>query len=518
MFRADLGNLRAAVEKRLATMDVERVGARLWQGDVGLWKDDPATPEIRDRLGWLTCLDPMRAQAAALRGFAEEVRAAYDRVVLLGMGGSSLAPEVLWRSFGRSAGHPSLCVLDSTDPRQVAAAADGDLARTLFLVSSKSGTTLETDSLLRYFWQRVPKGEQFVAITDPGTVLERLARERGFRRTFSSPADVGGRYSALTYFGLVPAALLGLDPDVLLERGRSMSSACGPDTPASQSPGLWLGAVLGEAARAGRDKLTFVLAPEIAAFGLWAEQLVAESTGKEGRGILPVADEPLGTPQVYGDDRIFVAIGSLDASRNAALDALAAAGHPVVRFELGDRGDLGGEFFRWEFATAVAGAVLRIHAFDQPNVAESKRNTLAVLSHGESLAQAASAGEIAAMLERVRPGDYLAILAYLPSNPQHDARLAPIRARLRDRLRVATTLGYGPRYLHSTGQLHKGGPARGHFILLTETPDIDVPIPGEGYGFAALQAAQAEGDRRALESRRRPALRVEGVRNLEGGA
>ena len=474
----------AAIAVRLDAMDEARIPRRIWSRDPTVWKSDPGTPEIRDRLGWLTVGDAMARQVEDLAAFADEARKAFSRVILCGMGGSSLAPEVLRRTFGTAHGYPPLLVLDSTDPEAVRQAGEsGDIAKTLFLISSKSGTTQESDSFFRHFWDATgARGSQFVAITDPGTPLEALAGQRRFRRTFLNPPDIGGRYSALSYFGLVPASLLGVDLKTLLHRAHRMAEACSADVPALRNPAAWLGAILGEGARAGRDKLTFVLSPGIASFGSWAEQLIAESTGKEGKGILPVVDEPLGAPGVYGDDRVFVSMvldGEADAEVESRLTALESAGHPVVHVRLEDRYDLGQEFFRWEFATAVAGAVLEINPFDQPNVAESKANTKAVLATHSPPSAAASAAELDAFLSAVEPAHYLAIMAYLPPTAENDARLASIRSRLRDRLRVATTLGYGPRFLHSTGQLHKGGPPVGHFLQVTESAKADLPIPGE---------------------------------------
>jgi transaldolase / glucose-6-phosphate isomerase len=503
----------ATVAVRLDAMDSAQVPKRIWNHDPTVWKDDPETPEIRDRLGWLTVGKAMAQQARALAAFAGEVRAEFGKVVLCGMGGSSLAPEVLWRTFGAAPGHPALLVLDSTDPRAVRQAEQGDLSKTLFIISSKSGTTQESDSFYRYFWERTGgRGSQFVAITDPGTPLERLAGERGFRRSFINPSDIGGRYSALSYFGLVPAALIGIDVETLLHRAHRMAESCAACVPALENPAAWLGAILGEGALAGRNKVTFALSPGIASFGLWAEQLIAESTGKEGKGILPVADEPLGPPEVYGNDRVFVGMslaGEGDAEIDGRLAALEEAGHPVVHLRLEDRYDVGQEFFRWEFATAIAGAVLGINPFDQPNVAESKANTKKVLAGRGKPSPAATAAELDRFLAGIRPGDYLAILAYLPPTPENDRRLAAIRLRLRDRLKVATTLGYGPRYLHSTGQLHKGGPPVGHFLQIADPAADDLPIPGEPFGFRELEAAQAEGDLQALRSRGRPAIRVD---------
>jgi len=510
----------AAVAHRLDAIDVAQLPRRIWTRDATVWKEDPDTPEIRDRLGWLTVGKVMAQQAKDLKSFADEVRAEFDRVVLCGMGGSSLAPEVLWRTFGAAPGHPSLHVLDSTDPdaiRQVEQG--GDLAKTLFIISSKSGTTQESDGFFRYFWERTGgRGPQFVAITDPGTPLERLASERRFRRAFLNPPDIGGRYSALSFFGLVPAALIGVDVETLLHRAHRMAEACAACVPPLESPGAWLGAILGESALAGRDKATFVLSPGIASFGLWVEQLIAESTGKEGKGILPVADEPLGPLDVYRGDRVFVSMvlaGEADGGVDARLAALEDAGHPVVHLRLDDRYDLGQEFFRWEFATAVAGAVLRINPFDQPNVAESKANTKAVLAKGSAPSPPASAVELERFLAGIEPGDYLAIMAYLPPTPENDRRLAAIRLRLRDRLKVATTLGYGPRFLHSTGQLHKGGRPVGHFLQITDRMKEDLPVPGESFTFGQLEAAQAEGDLMALRARGLPAIRIEDSGLLE---
>jgi len=508
------------VALRLAELERARVPKRIWARDPTVWKPDPKTPEIADRLGWLTVGEMMAQQVKMLAGFAEEIRREFDRVVLCGMGGSSLAPEVLWRTFGRRPGYPTLTVLDSTDPRAVTGAvADGEVARTLFLISSKSGTTQETDCLYRHFWERSgQRGTQFVAITDPDTPLARLAAERRFRRAFSNPKDIGGRYSALSYFGLVPAALIGIDVGALLHRAHRAAEAAAPLVPAAQNPAAWLGALLGEAELAGRNKATFVLSPGIGSFGLWVEQLIAESTGKEGKGILPVAEEPLGPPDVYGRDRVFLALtlaGEADDATEGQLRALTAAGHPVVRLTLEDRYDLGQEFFRWEFATAVAGAILQINAFDQPNVAESKQNTKDVLAGKQPPAPAATAAELDRFLGAIRPGDYLAMMAYLPPTPANDRRLAVARRKLRDRLKVATTVGYGPRFLHSTGQLHKGGPPIGHFLQITERAEPDVPIPGEAYTFGQLEMAQAEGDLRALRGRGRPAVRIEGLALLE---
>ena len=519
--QATAGAFDTAVAQRLAQLEDAHMPRRIWDRDPTVWKDDPGTREIADRLGWLTVAGAMLDETATLAAFAAEIRASCDRVVLCGMGGSSLAPEVLRRTFGSARGHPSLVVLDSTDPQAVPAAAAGDLARTLFLISSKSGTTLETDCFFHYFWELARgRGDQFVAITDPETPLARLAQERRFRRAFLNPPDIGGRYSALSYFGLVPAALLGIDVRRLLQRAQRMAEACAREVPAVDSPAARLGAILAAAALDGRDKLTFVLSPGIASLGLWAEQLIAESTGKEGKGILPVVGEPLGAPDIYGRDRVFVALtlaGEEDRAVATRLAAVEGAGHPLVRLTLADPYDVGQEFFRWEFATAVASAILRINPFDQPNVAETKANTTAALASRVAPAPPvpSSAAELRAFLAAIRPGDYLALMAYLPPTAEYDRRLEAIRLRLRDRLKVATTLGYGPRLLHSTGQLHKGGPPGGHFLQITEAAREDVAIPGKPFTFGALEAAQAAADLRALRARGRPALRVEGLELLE---
>ena len=511
--------LEARVERRLDEFARDGVVRRIWARDPTVWQGDRTTPELADRLGWLSIGEKMAQQAPALGAFADEVRQEYDRVVLCGMGGSSLAAEVLRRTFGRRDGYPALAVLDSTDPRAVAAIHEGDIATTLFIISSKSGTTLETMSFYRYFWKLAgERGSQFVAITDPGTPLAELAGERRFRRTFVNPPDIGGRYSALSYFGLVPAALSGVDVGELLHRSHRMVEASASCVPLSDSTGTHLGATVGEAALAGRDKLTFVLSPGVSSFGIWAEQLLAESTGKQGKGIVPVVGEPLGPPEVYGEDRIFVAItlaGEQDPGISARLDALAAAGHPVARLSVRDRYDLGCEFFRWEFATAVAGAILRINPFDQPNVAESKRNTERVLARRPSLTPPASREDMDAFLARIRPGDYLAILAFLAPTPEHDRRLEAIRLASRDRLGVAVTVAYGPRYLHSTGQLHKGGPGSGNFLQILSPAENDLAIPGERFTFGELEAAQAEGDLQALARRARPIVRVATLDRLE---
>lgn len=507
--------LRAAIRRRLAAFAERRVVRRLWDGDPTVWTDDPHTPELADRLGWLTVGPLMAGQAQSIQQFGEEVRAGYDRVVLLGMGGSSLAPEVLWRVFGRRTGFPVFQMLDSTHPHAVRAVADGgDLERTLFIVASKSGTTVETASFFEYFWALTGgDGRRFVAITDPGTVLERIGRERGFRRVFLSLPDIGGRYSALSPFGLVPAALMGIDVAGLLERAETMAAKCGADVAEADNPGCSLGVLMAEAALAGRDKLSFVLSPRVATFGLWAEQLIAESTGKAGKGILPVVSEPAAARPRYCDDRIFVGL-SVEGDRFEALDdrlhAAEAAGHPCGKLTLADPYDLGAEFFRWEFATAVAGAVLRINPFDQPNVAESKENTKRVLAEAGRVPPPSEPrrSRVVSFLDGVKKGDYVCVQAFMPPSDETDAKLADLCAALRDRVDAVVTMGYGPRYLHSTGQLHKGGPTTGHFMQIVAPVTRDETIPGAGYSFGQLLMAQAQGDQEALTARGRPVVRV----------
>jgi transaldolase/glucose-6-phosphate isomerase len=499
---------------------VRRLNAR----NPRLWaQDEQARSEIASRLGWLDLPEKMASRTEEMIAFADEVRGAgYERVVLLGMGGSSLAPETFAKVFGSSAGFPSLSVLDSTDPAFIAATERAaPLAATFFLVSSKSGTTLETSDLFAYFWAKTGgRGEQFAAITDPGTPLAALAAERKLRRIFENPPDVGGRYSALSYFGLVPAALVGVDVRGVLERARAMTRACAATEEVAANPGAQLGAALAAGFLAGRDKVTIVTSPEAASFGPWAEQLLAESTGKRGKGLVPVAGEPLGAPTAYGNDRLFVSLeleGSSERPAREALAALEAAGHPVVRLVLKDRLDLGAEFQRWEVATALAGAWLGINPFDQPNVAESKANTDRVLRQlvdGEvpsapaPVEPARLKEALAAWLGGIGRGDYVAVLAYVEPSADHDAALTRMRTAIRDARAVATTVAYGPRYLHSTGQLHKGGAPTGAFLALEGNGGPDLQVPGEDYGFGTLELAQEMGDLIALERRGRRLLRV----------
>jgi transaldolase / glucose-6-phosphate isomerase len=499
-----LGALGDAVESRLAAMAKADVPRRIWAKDHSVWKPDPT--EISNRLGWLSVAEQMTEAAGDLIDFGRRIAdEGFRDVVLMGMGGSSLAPEVIHATFGAAPGFPRLHVLDTTDPASILALERSlDLGRTLFIVASKSGGTVETACQCAYFYDKVPRGEQFVAITDAGSSLETFARQSGFRRVFLNQPDIGGRYSALSYFGLVPAALVGAPVRDLVDQATEMACACASYVPVADNPGMWLGAVIAEAALAGRDKLTLVLPPAISTFGTWVEQLVAESTGKEGKGILPVEGEPLGPPEVYGDDRLFVSIGDEIELRPAA----------TLKFDGPAR--LGAEFFRWEFATAVAGAILGINPFDQPNVQEAKDATNRILAAGGSLPDVPN-DDLDALLAQVRPGDYIAITAYMQRNAANEEALRRVRVRLRDRFKVATTVGFGPRYLHSTGQLHKGGPNTGVFIQVISQDDTDLPIPGRPFTFGTLKAAQALGDLESLRAHGRRAGRVPVETLLEWG-
>lgn len=482
----------AARVKRAADEDV--VG-RIWHKDDTLWGEAGAS-ETADRLGWLTIAERTTEAVDELESLARDIGGA--TVVVLGMGGSSLAPEV----FARANGSDRLVVLDSTDAAAVAAAPAGDA---IYVVSSKSGGTIETMSAFHHFWEATGgDGSRFVAVTDPGTTLEALGKERGFRRVFVNDPDIGGRYSALSYFGLVPAALAGIDVRPLLEGAQIAAENCrGRDG----NSGLWLGAALGELALAGRDKLTLVIDPPLESFGLWAEQLVAESTGKHGKGILPVADEPVGAPEAYGDDRVFVHLRGEESPNEAAVAALAKAGQPVVTLRADGSSDLGRVMFFAEFATAVAGWVLGLNPFDQPNVQSAKDKTNEVLANGASV-EASSEAAVRALLDGSPPA-YVAIQGYLPPGEDADAVVAEVRAAIRDRTKMTTTFGYGPRYLHSTGQLHKGGPPTGRFLQVVVRAAEDLPVPGASYSFEELKRAQADGDLLALREAGLPVERLE---------
>jgi glucose-6-phosphate isomerase len=506
------GPLASSVDDVVADLLAREAVTRLHRRDHTLWQDDPT--EVADRLGWLDCHRTMREEIPGLLEFADACgEDGLERVVVLGMGGSSLFPEVLDRTFGSRPDRLDLEVLDTTHPAAVARIeSEWPLARTLFLAASKSGTTIETLSHLARFWADHPDPGCFAATTDPGSRLAELAEDRKFRRTFLNPPDIGGRYSALSLFGLVPAALCGIAPDGLLDGAEALL----PTLVAGHvdNPGLRLAAAMAAGARDGRDKLTFVLDHRIASFGLWVEQLIAESTGKKGTGIVPVVGEALGPPEVYGDDRVFVAIGELSEVDEDAVVDLAAAGHPVVRVPFGPAGadlvtELGAQVILWEAATAVCGAALRINPFDQPDVAAAKAATQAVLDTGT--VPEIPEQPVAAVLEQVRAGDYLAIHAYVDPGSRAVDAVEGARLVLRDRLRVATTVGLGPRFLHSTGQLHKGGPPTGVFLQVVDVdddPDTDVAIPGAPYTFGTLIRAQAAGDLQTLRDRGLRAARV----------
>jgi transaldolase / glucose-6-phosphate isomerase len=544
---ASLGKYGDAVSAAIKEADKGDVMRRIWRKDSSLWKDDQEHQKIiKNALGWLTVPDMMIGVEEDLIAFSDRTRGLreFKHVMVCGMGGSSLCPEVLRQTFGHQEGYPELLVLDSTDPDAFCDIADQiDITHCLFVISSKSGTTTEPLVFYKYWYDQVGKrkdnpGECFVAVTDPGTLMEKMATEDKFRRIFLNPPDIGGRYSALSYFGMVPAALMGLDIRKLLDRAERIVHSCASVVPAADNPGARLGAILGECAKAGRDKLTIVADPKISSLGLWIEQLIAESTGKEGKGIIPIAGETLGSPSVYGDDRLFVSIsvGKLDGETEVKLKALEAAGHPVVYRTLTDLYDLGEEFFLWEIATAFAGYRLGINPFDQPNVQESKDatkellekfaaegklneqpvlvtdGTLTVRADENTVAALASSSvldAIRAHLARAHAGDYIAFLDYIEETPENEAIIQATRTHVRDATRCATTTGYGPRFLHSTGQLHKGGPDTGVFIQVTAPDRTDLPIPGQPYTFSILKQAQALGDFRSLATRGRRAIRVD---------
>jgi transaldolase/glucose-6-phosphate isomerase len=521
---------------------------RLWQRDAALWS---GTDEA-NWLGWLEVADDQLAHVQSLTRMAEDARTGgFSHTLLLGMGGSSLCPEVLKMTYGRIAGHPELHVLDSTDPAQIKAFENKvDLAKTLFIVSSKSGSTLEPNIFKQYFFERAQQavgaeqaGSRFVAITDPGSKMQKVAEDDHFRHIFPGLPSIGGRYSALSNFGMVPAAVMGVDVQKFLDRTGDMARACAACVPVEDNPGVMLGTILGTAASGGRDKVTIITSPGISDLGAWLEQLLAESTGKQGHGIIPVDREQLGAPEVYGNDRVFVYVRletAPDAGQEAKLAALEKAGHPVVRISMADVYDLGQEFFRWEIATAVAGSIIGINAFNQPDVEASKiatRNLTEeyektgslpaekpILEEGgiklfsdaknaEALAKAAGSdqsltGYLKAHLNRLAASDYFALLGYIEMNGAHEEQLQALRHAVRDRKRVATCLGFGPRFLHSTGQAYKGGPNTGVFLQVTCDDATDLPVPGQKYTFGIVKAAQARGDFQVLADRDRRALRI----------
>ena len=550
----DLKPSEALAPAVAATRDEWRKSGRLrdlWAGDARVWTGG----EEAKWLGWLRVVDDRTADLPALLAFQDEVKAAgFKHVLLLGMGGSSLGPEVFAETFGHIAGFPELLVLDSTDPQQIAAFADRvDMARTLCIVSSKSGSTLEPNILKAFFWDRMTKavgakaGAHFVAVTDPGSKMQAVAEAGHFRHIFMGDPKIGGRYSVLSNFGLVPAAAMGVDLTAFLKSAALMVNACAGGTPPDANPGVQLGILLGEACKAGRDKVTIVSGPGLEDVGAWLEQLLAESTGKQGHGIVPVDQEALGAPAVYGADRLFAYLtiaGHADPAQDAAIAALEAAGHPVARLALADAMQVGQAFYLWEFATAVAGSVIGIDPFDQPDVEASKTETRkltdAYAKDGHlppetpfldqdgitlftDLANQAALGTggldavIKAHLARAGAGDYVALLAYIQRNPAHIATLTGLRNRIRDARHVATCVGFGPRFLHSTGQTYKGGPNSGVILQITADDAADLPVPGENYSFGIVKAAQARGDFDVLAERHRRALRVHLGRDVDAG-
>jgi transaldolase / glucose-6-phosphate isomerase len=547
-----LGSYKSAFEQATAELRANNILRRIWEKDHTVWQESPV--EIDNRLGWLTIMDNMQADVSRMEHLAKQVQEdGYTNALLLGMGGSSLAPEVFSITFGAQTNGLKLQVLDSTDPAAVLAFAKSlDVAKTLFIVSTKSGTTPETLSAFKYFYNKTLKtlgtreeaGKHFVAITDPKSQLESLAERYLFRSIFLNDPNIGGRYSVLSYFGLVPAALIGVDVRKLLSRAQDMAFNCRSDNCPSEGDnnGGRIGALIATLAKLGRDKLTFILSPAIESFGDWAEQLIAESTGKKGVGIAPIVGEELGAPSAYGNDRLFVYI-RLDDTHDAAVEALKAAGQPVVTIHLRDKYDLGGQFFLWEMATAVAGHILNIQPFDQPNVEAAK-----ILARGkieeyqktgklQDLAPRFSRDGIAVMgdidasspaealrkfLAHAQDGAYIAVHAYIPMNAQNMNLLKAFQKALRDKTKRATTVGFGPRFLHSTGQLHKGDAGKGLFIQLTNSISEDAPIPDEAgedssaMSFGTLKTAQALGDREALLEARRPVIRFH-LQNVQDG-
>jgi transaldolase/glucose-6-phosphate isomerase len=553
---SSLGEYKDAVAAMLEDWRAGGKVRRLWENDASLWTG----ADEAKWLAWLGIVQEQQSHIDALRDFQADIRReGFSHVLLLGMGGSSLGPEVLAQTFEPQSGYPVLHVLDSTDPAQIKSAeAEVDLARTLFIVSSKSGSTLEPNILKQYFFARVSDlvgadraGNHFVAITDPGSKMQTVAERDGFRKIFYGDPAIGGRYSVLSHFGTVPGAAMGLDIGALLADTLQMVHACGESVPPDSNPGVRLGCILGVLGQTGRDKVTIIASAGIADFGAWLEQLVAESTGKLGRGLIPVASEPLGAPSVYGSDRVFIYLrleDAPDAVQDAAIDAIEAAGNPVVRISLSGRSFLGQEFFRWEVAVAVAGAILQINPFDQPDVEASKIKTRALTDAYEKTGslpvevpfledagvklfadpanvaalQKAASGQtldaiIAAHLARLGNGDYCALLAYIERDQAHTQALTDMRRVIRDKSHAATCVGFGPRFLHSTGQAYKGGPNSGVFLQITADTVNDIPVPGQSYSFATVIAAEARGDFEVLAERGRRALRVHLGVNVAAG-
>ncbi len=549
--------LTQAVQATLKDWQANHQMDRLWRGDPSLWTGDD-----EDRwLGWLHVVEDQIAHLPQLTEAASDaVSAGFTHALLLGMGGSSLCPEVLKITYGKQPGHPELHVLDSTDPAQIKSVESRvDLGKTLCIVASKSGSTLEPNIFKQYFFDRMQQvvgkekaGAHFIAITDPGSKMQQVAERDHFRKIFFGLPSIGGRYSALSNFGMVPAAIMGLDLRKFLSRTNEMVQACKPEAPADQNPGAVLGAILGALGNLGRNKVTIITSPGIHDLGAWLEQLLAESTGKQGKGLIPVDREALGSPEVYGNDRVFIHLrlaDEPDIAHKQQLDALRSAGHPVVEIELADTYDLGQEFFRWEIATAVAGSILKINPFNQPDVEASKIVTRQLTEAYEKSGKlpeespildqdgiklftdernAANLNKLAgsdrtltgflrAHLSQLSAGDYMALLAYIEMNDVHENQLQTMRHAVRDSKHVATCLGFGPRFLHSTGQAYKGGPNTGVFLQITCDDSIDLPVPGQKYTFGTVKAAQARGDFQVLADRNRRALRVHLPKDVNAG-
>jgi glucose-6-phosphate isomerase len=517
----DIGKYETQVKASLANISDAAIVTRIWKRDYTVWKPEPR--EITNRLDWLDVVNTMSRKISLLKSFASDIHnAGFHHVVLLGMGGSSLGAAVLGHTFTNSGSYPELIVLDSTLPESIQAIVDSiNPELTLFLVSSKSGTTTEPLILYTFFRNLLEKelgkekaGRHFVAITDDRTPLVKLAEQDKFRHIFLNPPDIGGRYSVLSYFGLVPAALIGIDIAALLDRAEAMRRDCAADVPDYQNAGAWLGICMGTLALHGRDKLTLVTSPSIAAFELWIEQLIAESTGKDGKGIIPVSNEPMMEPDCYGDDRLFIylrVVGDENHTADVAVSRLISSGQPAIVLQLKDTYDIGAEFFRWEFATAVAGAILGIQPFDQPDVQKSKDVTARLLEEFSTyghLPKSETTGSLADLLSHAAKSRYLAAMVYLRQTSETDRALRKLRRKVAETYRVATTLGYGPRFLHSTGQLYKGGKNTGLFFQLTVDHDKDLPVPGKPYSFGTVADAQALGDFQALQAAGRTVVRV----------
>jgi transaldolase/glucose-6-phosphate isomerase len=525
-----LGKYQTFIENRLDYWTETNFMNRLRTKDPTLWFSE-VVPEITNRLGWLDLPKKMHAQLEEFIIFAEEVKSArFQHIVLLGMGGSSLAPDVFQRVFDNAEGYPELIVLDSTHPSAIQTVEHKiDLTHTFFIVASKSGTTTETLSLFKYFWEKVSQqsqkcGDHFCAITDPGTPLLELAKDKQFRRVIKATPDVGGRYSALSAFGLLPASLIGLDVHTLLNRAKVIIENDPFSAPSNEVLSFILGAVLGEVTLMGRDKVTFLTSQSLECFPIWLEQLIAESTGKNGKGIVPIVNEPQTSPKNYGQDRLFIAF-YLETDENAELDKqikiLEAQNHPIIQIYIKEKMNIGQEMYRWETAVAATGAILGIHPFNQPNVQMAKDLAKKMMEKVENgivnkedadLISADNYGELIPALKswinQAKKGDYIAIQAYLAPTPKTTQILQNIRMELLIHTKLATTIGYGPRFLHSTGQLHKGGPNSGLFLQIIDEPDEDLPVPETNYTFRSLIQAQALGDYQALKHLKRRVLRI----------